>query len=340
MTCPIIDLHVHVLPPDIRGPDAYVSSTQWNWPSFLYLRVRHRIRRREPVTGDAIMRRDLARAIADMRHVDQVVALALDAACDEAGSRDWRRTHFFVANDYVLHLTKENHRVLAGVSVNPKRRDALAELDRCLDEGAVLLKWLPCVQGFHPMDRALIPFYRRMADARLPLLCHTGPEYALTTSGRSFVRIEDLRLALDEGVTVIAAHGGGADIREFGRAFRVAAEMLLNHSNLYADTSAFSQPNRFWFMGRLLDHPELHPKLVHGSDVPLPVVPWVFLRRLPLRQVVQLSRVASPIDRDYLLKRALGFPSGVFQRGHQLLRRDRTGTGCDARDPAGRGPAG
>ena len=322
-TRPIIDIHVHVLPPDACGDQAYVSTKQWNWPSFLLLRMRHRIKRRETIGGNGMIRSQLARAVADMRAVDRVVALALDGVYDTVGRKDRRRTHFYVANDYVFHLAKADDRFLPGPSVNPMRRDALEELDRCLELGAVLLKWLPNSQGFDPMDPSLIPFYRRMAQARLPLLCHTGPEYALTTADRKVGRIEGLRLALDEGVTVIAAHGGGADILNLGRTFHTVADMLLKHTNLYADTSAFTQPNRSWFLRRFLRHPELHPKLIHGSDVPLPIIPWLFLRSLPFREIVRLSRVASPIDRDCLIKQALGFPDGIFRRGSELLRMDR-----------------
>ena len=319
---PIIDIHVHVLPPDACSAEAYVSTKQWNWPSFLYLRLRHRIKRQESVGGNGLMRSHLARAVASMRAVDQVVALALDAVYDDAGRWDSRHTHFYVANDYVFQLARADARFLPGASVNPKRRDALDELERCLDEGAVLLKWLPNSQGFDPMDPSLVPFYRRMAEARLPLLCHTGPEYALTAADQRVGRPESLRLALDQGVIVIAAHGGGADIGNLGRAFATTAKMLLEYPNLYADTSGFTQPNRSWFLRRFLRHPELQPKLVHGSDVPLPIVPWLFLGRLPLREILRLSRVASPIDRDCLIKRALGFPETVFRRGSELLRMD------------------
>ncbi len=319
---PIIDIHVHVLPPDACTPEAYVSPRQWNWPSFLYLRLRHRIKRQESVGGNGVMRSHLARAVASMQAVDQVVALALDAVYDDAGRKDSRRTHFYVANDYVFRLAKANDRFLPGASVNPKRRDAMEELERCLDQGTVLLKWLPNCQGFDPMNPSFTPFYRRLAEARLPLLCHTGPEYALTGADERLGRLEGLRLALDEGVIVIAAHGGGVDIRNFGRAFDTIAQMLVSYPNLYADTSALTQPNRFWFLQRFLRHPDLHPKLVHGSDVPLPILPWLFLGRLPFREIVRLNRVASPIDRDCLIKQSLGFPESIFRRGSELLRMD------------------
>ena len=317
---PIIDIHVHVLPPNACSPEGYVSRKQWNWPSFLYLRLRHRIKRQESVEGNGIMRSHLAQAVVGMRAVDQVVALALDAVYDDGGRRDSRRTHFYVSNDYVFRLARANDRFLPGASVNPKRRDAIEELERCLDQGAVLLKWLPNCQGIDPMNPSLVPFYRRIAAARLPLLCHTGPEYALTGADQRLGRPERLRLALDEGVIVIAAHGGGADIRNFGRAFDTIAEMLLTYPNLYADTSGFTQPNRSWFLQRFLRHPELHSKLVHGSDVPLPIIPWMFLLRLPLREIMRLNGVASPMDRDCLIKQSLGFPDTIFRRGSEVLR--------------------
>jgi len=66
--------------------------------------------------------------------------------------------------------------------------------------------------------------------------------------------------------------------------------------------------------------PELHAKLVHGSDYPLPVSPWPFVHRLGLKEARRIAAIPSPFDRDLLLKRALGFPELLFERATGLLR--------------------
>ena len=73
-------------------------------------------------------------------------------------------------------------------------------------DGAVLLKWLPSVQGIDPADPRHRPFYRRLAELRLPLLSHTGAEESFTGADNALADPERLRLPLEEGVTVIAAH--------------------------------------------------------------------------------------------------------------------------------------
>lgn len=60
-------------------------------------------------------------------------------------------------------------------------------------------------------------------------------------------------------------------------------------------------------------------KLVHGSDCPFPVTPWVFLDRLPLSEVRRIAALKSGIARDLAIKRALGMPEAVFHRGADLL---------------------
>ena len=61
-------------------------------------------------------------------------------------------------------------KMLFGASVHPYRKDAVAELERCVAAGAVLLKWLPITQGFNPADPRCFPFYEALAHHKLPLL--------------------------------------------------------------------------------------------------------------------------------------------------------------------------
>jgi uncharacterized protein len=80
-------------------------------------------------------------------------------------------------------------------------------VERCVEAGSALVKVLPNAQGFDPGNPAYIPFYRALAQHGLPLLSHVGYEFSLIGKDQSVGNPDRLRVPLDEGVTVIAAHG-------------------------------------------------------------------------------------------------------------------------------------
>lgn len=316
----VIDIHTHVFSLDPARTGCILSEASERRLVGRYLRWKHGIRASDPAErAEAILQHQWLGMIEQTEQVDQIVILAHDAVFSRSGDRLEEKTHFYIPNDYVLGLAREHPRVLPAASIHPYRRDALEELDRVVEEGAVLIKWLPNTQGFDPMDRKNIPFYKKLAEHQLPLLCHTGPEFALKSLDQSLGHPSRLRLALEEGATVIAAHGGGWGWLP-GLGFKRFVEMLLKYQNFYTDTSALTLPPRSRYLLTFLDRPELHAKLVHGSDYPLPVSPWPFVRRLGLKEARRIAAIPSPFDRDLLIKRALGFPASLFERAAGLIR--------------------
>src|SRR5207302_1718005 len=102
--------------------------------------------------------------------IDAAVILAFDAVHDREGRLDAANTHLYVTNDYVIELCRRYPgKMRFGASVHPYRKDAVAEIERCIKAGAVLLKWLPIVQNFNPSDPRCIPVYEALAHHRLPL---------------------------------------------------------------------------------------------------------------------------------------------------------------------------
>ena len=95
---------------------------------------------------------------------------------------------------------------LPAVSIHPARPDALDELERCLAKGAVMMKCLPNCHNINCNDRRFTRFWERMAEAKLPLLAHTGDEHTLPVVRPEFADPRILTLPLECGVTVIAAH--------------------------------------------------------------------------------------------------------------------------------------
>ncbi|HET6371039.1 MAG TPA: amidohydrolase family protein [Nitrospiria bacterium] len=328
---PIIDIHTHVFSLDPARSGCTLSPKSEKRALTYYLRWRNGIGLSEELAAaEEKFQAKWLQVIEETEQVDRIVILAHDAVYEKGGKLSEEKTHFYVPNDYVLALSKKHPKLLAGASVHPFRRDALEEIDRVMEQGAVLVKWLPNTQGFDPMDRDHIPFFRKLADRRVALLCHTGPEFALKSLDQSLGHPDRLRLALETGVTVIAAHGGGWGLLpQLG--FKKFTMMLLDYPNFYTDTSALTLPPRSRYLIKLLDRPELHAKLVHGSDYPLPVSPWPFFGRIPLKEARRLSKIRSPIDRDLLIKKALGFPDAVFENaavliGEERLRRRNPGT--------------
>src|SRR5438552_8716025 len=107
-----------------------------------------------------------------------------------------------------MQPTRAHPKILSGTSIPPYRRDAIAQLERCVAGGAVLMKWLPIVQNFNPADKKCIPFYEALAHHKLPLLAHTGGEQSLPNLDKSVADPILLKNALARGVSVIMAHCG------------------------------------------------------------------------------------------------------------------------------------
>lgn len=176
--------------------------------------------------------------------LDKVVCLALDPVFRESGIEARGLSHLWVSNEYLLELRKEsNEKILFGASVHPYDDKFEDRVSKYIDEGAVLLKWLPSAQQIdlsHPkVAKALKFLARKRANGKvLPLLLHCGPEYAIPTSDSragsydyltwstldrivNFLRFgkrwyqpkikqlhRNLEVALNEGAVIIFAHCG------------------------------------------------------------------------------------------------------------------------------------
>lgn len=318
---------------------AYVSRRQLN--RVMSVLARWLLNRGRRVGGDELdarYERFQLRHLATFRHVDRVVLLAFDEVHDDAGRsrgparrrRDYG-TDMYVSNGFVHALCRQYpDRFLFGASVHPYRRHAVELLDEVTDAGAVLIKWLPPVQNIDARDPRTVAFLRRCSKLRLPLLVHHGAEYALGTQAREATdpapMLETLRaLRRDNAMpTVIIAHVATPILWPFtpGTHFYRLVEALTGEfadAPLYADISALASPSKLHWLKKILNMPALWPKLVHGSDFPIPPVPFAFRNRLghKYRQIVAEK---SWIDRDMLLKRALGLPDEIFTRAATLLR--------------------
>jgi predicted TIM-barrel fold metal-dependent hydrolase len=260
----------------------------------------------------------LAREIAATPRINAAVILAFDAVYDLDGAMNVRATHLYVTNDYVIELAARNTQMLFGCSVHPYRRDAIAELERCVAAGAVLCKWLPNTQGMNPSDPRCFPFFEAMAHHELPLLCHTGGETSLPTIDPTVADPMLLTPALERGVAVIAAHCGTKskpfDTDYHPNFIRLAKE----YEHFYGDTSALNLPARWYAYRTALEDEQVRRKLIHGSD--WPIIPVPPPGRVGLGASMELMTEMNWLQRDVRVKELLGFDADYWNRAATILR--------------------
>jgi predicted TIM-barrel fold metal-dependent hydrolase len=321
---PPIDMHVHIVGNGLRGSGCWLKVGAWHRPLAAFM-LRH------IGVGVSMSSADFDEAYA--AHLSKLVResslgaaviLAQDEVYDASGRKMEGAGSFYVPNDYVLRLAREYPQFLPAVSIHPARADALDELERCLEAGAVMLKLLPNCHNVDCNDARYRKFWERMAEVNLPLLAHTGGEHTVPVVCKEFSDPRTLRLPLECGVKVIAAHCATKSGLFDPEYFHVFVAMLERYPNLYGDTSAFNVPIRGRHVRRCLDD-AIASRLVHGSDYPVPVFGhWAWAQRfVDWKSFRRCERIGNVLEKDFQLKRAMGFSPEHFTKICSLLRRTR-----------------
>lgn len=308
----LIDCHVHLaaLPDGDNG--CFISPKLLKSPLFRFLLWKHELSPAHPRQTNQKYVDDLLSELQASRHVKQAVLLGMDGVYDQSGLLNRRHTDFLISNEYVFKTVREHpDAFLAGPSINPQREDAVEEVHRCADAGAVLIKVLPNAQHFDPANRKYIPFYRALATRRLPFLSHVGYEFSLIGKDQSLGDPDRLRLALDEGVTVIAAHACSYGLVLYEKFLPILQDLSQRYTNFYADISALTQPHRLGMLLRLRHHPEIHTRLLFGTDYPLSVFHLAAWGRVGASGLWNMIRTTNRFDRQVMVCRGLklGFRS-------------------------------
>ncbi|MBI2819979.1 MAG: amidohydrolase family protein [Acidobacteria bacterium] len=314
---PIIDFHVHLFGVGDGGTGCYISEKQRHHITYPFFTHLMRLRENGRMDEDY-----LQRLVAMLREssVQKAVLLSQDSRYDAQGRPDKENTSFYVPNDYLFRtVARFPDLFIPCVSINPKRRDTLEELDRCAELGARVLKIHPPIQDVDPAEARFSPFYRRCADKKIIVMFHTGTEHAAEIVGNQFS--DPLRLvpALEEGCIVIASHSGFGSLIDKEDFFPHLLPLVRRFPNFYCDTAALAITFRFRSLPRMLQEPEFLERTLHASDIPFPASPMVFWNRLSYGKLFELATEANLFERDVRLKQALGVPAAVFERGAKLL---------------------
>lgn len=302
----LIDCHVHLAALDDGANGCFVSRKLLRSPLLRFLSWKHGFDLRDARQTNAKYVADMVGELRASKHVTKAVVLGMDGVYDSAGRRDDKDTHFVVANDYLFATTRAHPELLAGVSINPQRRDAVDEVHRCADAGAVLVKVLPNSQRFDPANARYKPFYRALAERGLPLLSHVGFEMALIGVDQSVGEPQRLRTPLDEGVCVIAAHACSFGLFFNQRYMPDMSELVARYPRFYTDISATTLPHRMSILWGLRRHPEIQERLLFGTDYPLSVFHCACWGRVSFRALRQLVATRNRFDRQFLVCQHLG----------------------------------
>jgi len=245
--------------------------------------------------------------------LDAVLLLAMDYPYDEDGNCLKKKAKFYVPNDHVLGLAKKKAQIIPACSIHPARKNAIQELERCVEQGAKVLKLLPNCHNVDCSDTRYRIFWERLAKLNMPFLAHTGGEFSVPVLNAKFADPRILRLPLECGVKVIAAHGAGKsglwDLDYTADLLRMMDEF----ANLFTDNSALASPNRWRTIPALLD-PKIQSRVIHGSDFPIPsggLGPWMG-KLLSGANYSKSRKIKNPLDRDVFIKKAIGFKENTF----------------------------
>jgi predicted TIM-barrel fold metal-dependent hydrolase len=270
----------------------------------------------------------------------KVLLFAFDWYHDSQGRAVKDQSLFHIPNRYAAKIAHAQPTFFEwAASIHPYRADCVDALQQAHAQGARAIKWLPSAMGIDPLSKQCDRFYQAIADLHLPIICHTGRENAVQGGNQDFGNPLRLRRALDAGVKLVLAHcasdGEDVDLDQGTAAPRVKSydlfARLMDESRykslLYADISAIALRNHAWVIPFLLARTEWHPRLLNGSDYPLPgILPLFDLETLVAQNLIdaQMQPLLETLQRynpllfDFALKRLLHlgtstFPVSVFE---------------------------
>lgn len=326
------DSHVHLLGKGDSGSAMWVNpklSSLWHPLKRVQSHFYENAACAQAERSDVSVVERLLQLHADFPPGVRLMLLAFDWFHDARGQAHIERSTFYVPNHYAWSIARAHPQAFTWVaSIHPYRGDAIETLHWAVENGARAVKWLPAAMGIDPAAAQCDRFYNALARLNIPLITHAGTEHAVDAAAfQALGNPLRLRRALDLGARVIVAHcastGKMQDLDQGPQGPWVPAVSLFARlmdeprygASLYGDLSAVTQINREDETLQLLwQRADWHPRLLNGSDYPLPgIMPLFSLRRfvtlgwLDANTASTLSAIRryNPLLFDFVLKRSL-----------------------------------
>lgn len=342
---PVVDHHVHLAGLGTGGSGCEISPTLRSWAHPIkraQLAIYwHAARIEDESAADEQYVARLADLAIGIPHPVRLGLLGFDRRYDENGALDRDRSEIYVPNTWSESIaSRDPSHFFPIASVHPMRSDALMELERLARAGVRMIKWLPNAQGIDPMNPRFDLFYQQMQRSGLALLTHAGSEAAVEGHDQELGNPLRLRRPLELGVTVVVAHcaslgrakdlddPSGAEAECFDLFLRMMGEERWN-GRLFGEISTLTQSNRCERpLATLLERTDLHARLVHGSDYPLPAIHALYrtsqlvsLGYLTKRERELLNEVydVNPLLFDLVLKRTVKHPTSGARFGPSVF---------------------
>lgn len=220
----IVDSHVHLYSPDM-APKYWIHCMACYGSQIGQGRDVTEVKRRiendwfDP-TADLLIQ-DM-----DNAGIDKSVIFALDfglsAGVDDSVSLECRYRLFADA------IARHSSRLTLFGGIDPRRPDAVAFIERAVNDYGIrgVKIWPPA--GVFPNDRSCYRVYEKCAQLKLPVVVHTGQEIGPLHSETCRPILVDQPASDFPEINFILAHAGMAWWEE-------ASEMAWHHSNIYLD---------------------------------------------------------------------------------------------------------
>jgi predicted TIM-barrel fold metal-dependent hydrolase len=239
----------------------------------------------ERTSADELMLNAYLKRINESELYGGAIVYALDGFYDQNGDLDRAKTDVMIPNDYISEVTSKARNLYFGASINPNKKNAIEELDRVYNQGAKLVKWIPCTMGIdlkNPTPQ-VEDFLDRMKELNLPLVTHVGGESTFSWADEKLCDPRSIETVLKKGISVIAAHGAISGKFDQKPGYTYLLELVQKYPNLYVDNSAGLFVNRFGFYKDVF-LTNFHGRTLQGTDYPLSYISFAGFQAISLPQ--------------------------------------------------------
>lgn len=339
------DYHVHAVGMGTNGTSNWVNPGMNSWLA-PYKKLQYSVYMsasgiKDPDNADIQYADRLVALLRSEPRLGKAVLFAFDYSRDENGEIDYEHSSFYIPNEYVWELSQKYPDVfIPAISVHPHRKDSIEELTKWGERGVKYMKWLPNSMRIDPSNPKLKDYYEVVKKYGITIITHSGHEKAV--EGEAYQELGSplkLKFPLDMGVKIMMAHlaslGDCHDTEANGEmvsCFDLFWRMFLRpeyKENLIGEISGTTIYTR---IGRpiqeLIKHPEYAPRLVNGSDYPLPAINILYRtgqlvkmgfiseeERDALNEIYQYN----PILFNFVLKRTLRDPNTKKKLSPQIF---------------------